>query len=146
MRITNSTIDSLSQDGLTMVDENSASDAYIEENSINNDENGHNVGINDSTTTNEENESNIPTSTNNNSIVTTTQPLIQLNLFGEVSVDQGEKKWVKGYTKKDGSIVKGHMKYKNNIRASKKKTKKTKKSKHKDNKKNSLLTSFYDKV
>ena len=146
MRITNSTIDSLSQDGLTMVDENSASDAYIEENSINNDENGHNVGINDSTTTNEENESNIPTSTNNNSIVTTTQPLIQLNLFGEVSVDQGEKKWVKGYTKKDGSIVKGHMKYNNNIRASKKKTKKIKKSKQRTNGKNSLMTSFFDKV
>ena len=144
MRITNSTIDSLSQDGLTMVDENSASDAYIEENSINNDENGHN--LNDSTTTNEENESNIPTSTNNNSIVTTTQPLIQLNLFGEVSVDQGEKKWVKGYTKKDGSIVKGHMKYKKKIRASKKKTKKTKKSKQKTNGKNSLMTSFFDKV
>ena len=144
MRITNSTIDSLSQDGLTMVDENSASDAYIEENSINNDENGHN--LNDSTTTNEENESNIPTSTHNNSIVTTTQPLIQLNLFGEVSVDQGEKKWVKGYTKKDGSIVKGHMKYKNNIRASKKKTKKTKKPKQKTNGKNSLMTSFFDKV
>ena len=129
-----------------MVDENSASGAYIEENSINNVENGHNVGINDSTTTIQDTESNILTSINNNSIVTTTKPLTQLNLFGEVSVDQGEKKWVKGYTKKDGSVVKGHMKYKNNIRASKKKTKKTKKSKHKDIKKNSLLTSFFDKV
>ena len=146
MRITNSTIDSLSQNGLTMVEENSASDAYIEENTIDNVENGHNVGINDFTTTNQENESNIPTSTNNNSIVTTTQPLIQLNLFGEVSVDQGEKKWVKGYTKKDGSIVKGHMKYKNNIRACKKKTKKTKKSKQKNDSKSSLMTSFFDKV
>ena len=146
MRINSSTIDSLSQNDLTMVDENSASSLYSEENIINNDENGHNVGIIDSTTTNEENESNIPTSTNNNSIVTTTKPLIQLNLFGEVSVDQGEKKWVKGYTKKDGSIVKGHMKYKNNIRASKKKTKKTKKSKQKNDDKSSLMTSFFDKV
>ena len=127
MRITDSAFNSLSQNGLTMVDENSASDAYIEENVINNVENGHNVGNNDSTTTNEDNESNTPTSTNNNSIATTTKPLIQLNLFGEVSVDQGEKKWVKGYTKKDGSIVKGHMKYKNNIKASKMKTKKAKK-------------------
>ena len=146
MKITNSLSTSLSQNDLTMVDESSASDAYIEENFINNVENGHNVGINDSTITNEENESNIPTSTNNNSIVTTSKPLIQLNLFGEVSVDQGEKKWVKGYTKKDGSIVKGHMKYKNNIRASKKKTKKTKKSKQKNNDTNSLMTSFFDKV
>ena len=146
MRITNSTIDSLSQNGLTMVEENSASDAYIEETNLDNDEIGRNVGINDSTITNEENESDIPTSINNNSIVTTSKPLIQLNLFGEVSVDQGEKKWVKGYTKKDGSIVKGHMKYKNNIRASKKKTKKTKKSKQKTNGKNSLMTSFFDKV
>ena len=146
MRITNSTIDSLSQDGLTMVDENSASDAYIEENSINNDENGHNVGINNSTTTNGDNESNIPTSTNNNSIATTTKPLIQLNLFGEVSKDQGEKKWIKGYTKKDGSIVKGHYKFKNNIKASKKKAKKTNKSKQKINGTNSLMTSFFDKV
>ena len=144
MRITNSPTTSHSQNDLTMVDENSPSDPYSEENNIHHDENGHN--LNDSTTTNEENESNIPTSTNNNSIVTTTQPLIQLNLFGEVSVDQGEKKWVKGYTKKDGSIVKGHMKYKNNIRASKKKTKKTKKSKQKTNGKNSLMTSFFDKV
>ena len=146
MRITDSAFNSLSQNGLTMVDEKSTSDAYIEENVINNVENGHNVGNNDSTTTNEDNESNTLTSTNNNSIATTTKPLIQLNLFGEVSKDQGEKKWIKGYTKKDGSIVKGHYKFKNNIKASKKKEKKTKKSKQKINGTNSLMTSFFDKV
>ena len=146
MRITNSPTTSHSQNDLTMVDENSPSDPYSEENTIDHVENGHNVGINDSNTTIEVSNNTNSTSININSNTTTTTSLVQLNLFGEVSVDQGEKKWVKGYTKKDGSIVKGHMKYKNNIRASKKKTKKTKKSKQKTNGKNSLMTSFFDKV
>ena len=129
-----------------MVVENSASDPYIEENIIDHGENGHNVRINDSNTTIEASNNTNSTSTNINSNTTTTKPLVQLNLFGEVSVDQGEKKFVKGYTKKDGTIIKGHIKYKNNIKASKKKAKKVKKTKHKDNKNNSLLTTFFDKV
>ena len=118
MRITNSPTTSHSQNNLTMVDENSPSDPYSEENTIDHDENGHNDAINDSNTTIEVSNNTNSTSININSNTTTTTSLFQLNLFGEVSVDQGEKKWVKGYTKKDGSIVKGHMKYKNNIRAS----------------------------
>jgi len=146
MRITNSATTSLTQNDLTMVDENSPSDPYSEENNIDHVENGRNVGISNSNTTIEASINTNSTSTNIISNTTTTNPLVQLNLFGEVSVDQGEKKWVKGYTKKDGTIVKGHMKYKNNIKASKKKAKKVKKTKHKDNKNNSLLTTFFDKV
>ena len=146
MRITNLLSSSLSQNDLTMVDENSASDPYIEENFIDHVENGHNVGSNSSNTTIEDSNNINATHNNNNSDTTTTKPLIQLNLFGEVSVDQGEKKWVKGYTKKDGTIVKGHMKFKNNMKASKKKTKKVKKSKPTNKANNALMTSFFKKI
>ena len=72
MRITNSTIDSLSQNGLTMVDENSASDAYIEENTYDRVENGHNAGIDNSNITNVGFDDSNATSTNINSNTTTT--------------------------------------------------------------------------
>ena len=146
MRITNSPTTSHSQNYSTMVDENSPSDPYSEENTIDHVENGHNVGINDSNITIEVSNNTNSTSININSNTTTTKPLVQLNLFGEVSVDQGEKKWIKGYTKKDGTIVKGHMKFKNNMKASKKKTKKVKKSKPTNKANNALMTSFFNKV
>ena len=79
-----------------MVVENSASDPYIEENIIDYGENGHNVGINDLNITIEGSNNIKSTFANINSNTTTTPSLIRLNLFGEVSVDQGEKKWVKG--------------------------------------------------
>ena len=123
MRITNLSTNYLSQNGLTMMDENSASDPYLEDNAIDHSKNGHSIGINNSNTTIEDTKSNITASNNINSTIGVTKPLIQLNLFGEVSNDQGEKKWVKGYTKKDGTTVKGHMKYKNNIKAYKRKIK-----------------------
>ena len=105
MRITNSPTTSHSQNDLTMVDENSPSDPYSEENTIDHVENGHNVGINDSNTTIEVSNNTNSTFININSNIVTTKPLVQLNLFGEASIDQGDKKWIKGYTKKDGTIV-----------------------------------------
>ena len=47
MRITNFATTSPTQNNLTMVAENSVSDPYIEENSIDHGENDHNVGTND---------------------------------------------------------------------------------------------------
>ena len=92
MRISNSSVDLLSHNGLTMVDENSATDPYFEEISIDQDISGHNNGINDSNTLIQDTESNILTFTNINSNIVTKKSLTQLNLFGEVSVNQGEKK------------------------------------------------------
>ena len=81
MRITNLITNFLSQNNLTMVVENSASDPYIEENIIDYCENGHNVGINESNTTIEASNNTNSTSTNINSNTTTRKLLIQLNLF-----------------------------------------------------------------
>ena len=97
MRITNSTINLLSQNNVTMVDENSAFDPYLEENNIDHGENGHNVGSTNSNIVVKDSNSTSFTTTNNNSDNTATKPLVQLNLFGEISVDQGEKKRVSGY-------------------------------------------------
>ena len=72
MRITNSVNTSSSQNGLTMVDENSASDPYIEENFIDHVENGHNAGIDNSNITNVGFDDSNATSTNINSNTTTT--------------------------------------------------------------------------
>ena len=91
------------------MNENSASDPYIKENTIDHGENGHNVGINDAIIIIDVSDSSNIKSTNINSNNTTTIPLVQLNLFGEVSVDQGEKKWVKEYKKKNGTIVKQNI-------------------------------------
>ena len=146
MRIFEESTNTLLQNNLTMVNENSASSPYSDEVVINNFGNGRNIGNIDFAPGNEDDGNNLINSNYINHIATSTKQAVQLNLFGEVSVDQGEKKWVKGYTKKDGTIVKGYMKYKNNIKASKKKTKKIKKSQQKNNGSNSLMTSFFNKV
>ena len=66
---------------------------------MNNNENGQNFGINDSNITIEDTGNNILTSTNSNNTIKTTQPLIQLNLFQEVSVDQRKKMGQRIYKK-----------------------------------------------